>query len=87
VPTTNPRYVFTDSGRVRELLDDAARRWPDISQRKALLLRLAEEGHSVLEQREEELRGEERWARTRRALARIPSLVDRDLLLSDAAWS
>lgn len=36
---------MTDSGRMRSLLDDAARAWPDLADdRKALLLRLAERG-------------------------------------------
>jgi hypothetical protein len=87
VPTTRPRYTFTDTGRVRDLLDAAQRQWPEITDRKALLLRLAEEGHEALELDEERLAAEERQARAQEALARIPSLVDAELLLSDRAWS
>src|SRR5947209_930248 len=48
MPTTKPRYTVTDTGHPEELLDAAARRWPDVVDRKQLLLRLAEEGHRAL---------------------------------------
>lgn len=49
MPTTRPRYQVTDTGRTRELLDRAARRWPALAEdRKALLLRLAEAGDESL---------------------------------------
>src|SRR5438874_2398219 len=38
MPTTKPRYTFTDTGDLEALLDAAGRRWPEISDRKALLL-------------------------------------------------
>jgi hypothetical protein len=88
VPTTKPRYTFTDSGRVGQLLDAAQRRWPELaSDRKALLLRLAEEGSNALELADSELKHEERRSRIRAALDRIPGLVDSELLLSDRAWT
>jgi hypothetical protein len=87
VPTTRPRYTFTDTGHLRELLDAAQARWPEISDRKALLVRLAEEGHGALQSGDEQLTAAERRNRARSALERIPSLVDGDLLLSDRAWS
>lgn len=34
VPTTKPRYTFTDTGNLNELLNAAARRWPKITDRK-----------------------------------------------------
>lgn len=41
----NDRCQVTDTGRVRQLLDDAAEAWPHLAgDRKALLLRLAERG-------------------------------------------
>jgi hypothetical protein len=86
VTTTKPRYTFTDTGRLSELLDAAQLRWPEITDRKALLLRLAEEGHETLELDDEQVAAEERRKRARLALARIPSLVDAGLLLSDQAW-
>jgi hypothetical protein len=49
MPTTKPRYTVTDSGAVSELLDEAQRRWPQIRDRKELLLRLAEAGHEAIE--------------------------------------
>jgi len=86
MPTTRPRYTFTDTGHLRELLDEAQRRWPEITDRKQLLLRLAEEGHEALEVADGRLGDEERRKRASEALDRIPSLVDRDLLLSDRGW-
>jgi hypothetical protein len=87
VPTTKPRYTFTDTGPLRELLDAAHQRWPEISDRKDLLLRLAEEGHKALELGDEQISEENRRARAQTALGRIPELVDAELLLSDRAWS
>ena len=48
MPTTRPRYSITDTGPVRELLDDAQRQWPEVGDRKELLLRLAHAGHGAL---------------------------------------
>lgn len=87
MPTTRPRYTLTDTGHLRELLDAAQQRWPEIADRKQLLIRLAEEGHNALGAVEEELGAEERRERVTVALERIPSLVDSELLLSDRAWS
>ena len=86
MPTTKPRYTLTDTGHVRALLDAAQRRWPEIGDRKELLLRLAQEGHDALELGELERSSEQRRERTREALSRIPALVDSELLLSDRAW-
>ncbi len=49
MPTTKPRYTVTDSGEVSELLDEAQRRWPDVRNRKELLLRLAAAGREAIE--------------------------------------
>ena len=49
MPTTKPRYTVTDSGSVSELLDEAQRHWPEVTDRKQLLLRLAETGHEAIE--------------------------------------
>jgi hypothetical protein len=87
VPTTRPRYTFTDTGHVRQLLDSAERHWPEIADRKSLLLRLAEEGAQALDAADEELAVDERRNRARTALERIPALVDVELLLSDRAWA
>lgn len=87
VPTTRPRYTFTDTGRLRDLLDAAQERWPEITDRKALLLRLAEEGNDAIESGDQRVAGEERRARAQAALDRISSRVDAESLLSDRAWS
>jgi len=87
VPTTRPRYTFTDTGQLRALLDAAQRRWPEVTERKLLLIRLAEEGHAALGLAEAELDADARNERLCDALHRIPSLIDADRLLSDEAWS
>jgi hypothetical protein len=49
VPTTRPRHLITETDRVMEALDQAARRWPeDQGSRSKLLLHLVEEGYQVL---------------------------------------
>jgi hypothetical protein len=78
---------LTDTGHLRDLLDAAQERWPEITDRKALLLKLAEEGHDAMESGDQRVVGEERRARAQAALDRIRSLVDAELLLSDRAWS
>jgi hypothetical protein len=49
VPTTKPRYTLTDTGELSEQLDEAQRRWPDVHDRKELLLRLAAAGREAIE--------------------------------------
>jgi hypothetical protein len=44
MPTTKPRYTLTDTGELSDLLDAAQQRWPEITDRKTLLLRLAAVG-------------------------------------------
>jgi hypothetical protein len=46
--TTRPRHLITESDRVSQALDDAAKRWPDEKSRARLLVRLAEEGHRAV---------------------------------------
>lgn len=48
VPTTKPRYMLTDTGELSDLLDAAERRWPEVTDRKALLLRLAAAGAEAI---------------------------------------
>lgn len=83
MPTTRPRYTFTDTGELEALLDAAERRWPEIPDRKTLLLRLAEEGATSLGL---EADADARRERTRAALKKVQALVDVDFLLSDQAW-
>ncbi len=49
MPTTKPRYTVTDTGDLSHQLDQAQRRWPDVSDRKELLLRLAAAGRDAIE--------------------------------------
>jgi hypothetical protein len=49
MPTSKPRYMLTDTGELSELLDAAQRRWPEVAERKALLLRLAAAGAETIE--------------------------------------
>jgi uncharacterized protein YecT (DUF1311 family) len=86
VPTARPRYTFTDTGELESLLDAAQRRWPEVSDRKTLLLRLAREGGSALGLETVSVDAAERRTRRQAALERLRSLVDTDVLLSDSAW-
>lgn len=49
MPTTKPRYTITDTGEISAQLDEAQRRWPDVHDRKELLLRLAATGRDAIE--------------------------------------
>jgi hypothetical protein len=69
VPTIRKRYAITESDHLAEVLDAAARRWPeDHDNRPKLLLRLVEEGYSVITHRVDD----EREARLARRRAAIP---------------
>ncbi|MGN6815915.1 MAG: hypothetical protein ACTHK3_07505 [Solirubrobacterales bacterium] len=56
MPTTKPRYTLTDTGALREQLDEAQRRWPDVQDRKELLLRLTAAGRRAIKREAEERR-------------------------------
>jgi hypothetical protein len=77
--------MVTDTGRTAELLDRAERAWPEVSDRKELLLRLAALGRDALEAQDAE-RLERRRAQ-RAALERAAARVDVELLLGDDAWT
>jgi hypothetical protein len=49
MPTRKPRYALTDSGELSDQLDRARRRWPEIRDRKELLLKLVRAGHDAIE--------------------------------------
>lgn len=49
MPTKKPRYMVTDTGNLSDLLDRAQERWPETTDRKALLLRLAAAGGEAIE--------------------------------------
>ena len=71
---------------MRELLDDAQRQWPDVRDRKELLLRLARTGHDALHLDQAETEASRRRELQRSALEHLPTLVDTEYLLSDRAW-
>jgi len=54
MPTTRPRYTLTDTGTLREQLDEAQRRWPGVRDRKELLLRLTTAGQKAIEREAQE---------------------------------
>jgi hypothetical protein len=86
VPTTRPRYTITDTGEVAAMLDVAHRRWPDVEDRKELLVRLAAAGRDAIAPEVDEGAREQRRKRQLEALSRSAELVDVDALLADAAW-
>jgi hypothetical protein len=86
VPTTRPRYTVTDTGAISDALDLAQRRWPEVRDRRQLLLRLAAAGRETIAA---EVDANERRSRRERqfeALLRANQLVDPDVLMSDSAW-
>jgi hypothetical protein len=84
MPTTRPRYTITDTGPVRDLLDNAEGRWPEVGDRKELLLRLARAGHDALHLgRAATSRQRERQ---RSALLDLRRIVDWDAIGDDQAW-
>lgn len=86
MPTTRPRYNVTDTGDVREMLDLAQRRWPDVHDRKLLLLRLAALGRDTIAADVADTDRRRGRELQRAALGRATDLVDADALLADAAW-
>ena len=86
MPTTQPRYTVTDTGEVRRMLDVAQRRWPEVRDRRRLLLLLAAAGHEAIAADVLEQDSGGRRARQLSALARSADLVDVEALLADAAW-
>lgn len=56
MPTTKPRYTLTDTGALREQLDEAQRRWPEVQNRKELLLLLTAAGRRAIEREAQERR-------------------------------
>jgi hypothetical protein len=86
MPTTHPRYSITDTGPVSDLLDDAQRQWPEVGNRKELLLRLAQAGHDALGLDRAEAEASRRRERQRTALVELQRLVDWDAISDDQAW-
>lgn len=84
VATTRPRYTVTDTGHTAELLDLAQRAWPEITDRRQLLLRLTEAGGQALQAALVDQ--QQRRERQREGLKRPKRLVDAEALLGDHAW-
>lgn len=84
VPTTRPRYTVTDTGQTAELLDLAAEAWPEVTDRRQLLLRLIALGGRALQTEIADERS--RRERQRAGLQRAAGLVDVDELIGDGAW-
>lgn len=68
------------------MLDVAHRRWPDVDDRKELLVRLAATGRDAIAPEVEDGAREQRRQRQLEALSRSAELVDVDALLGDTAW-
>jgi hypothetical protein len=68
------------------MLDLAERAWPEVTDRKALLYRLAQIGEDELRARSLAADDADRRDRQRGALERAATLVDADELLADVAW-
>jgi hypothetical protein len=86
MPTTRPRYTVTDTGDLAEMLDTAQRRWPDVRNRRTLLLRLAAAGRDAIAVDVDAGEREQRRMRQHEAMSRAATLVEVDELLADAAW-
>ncbi len=65
MPTTRPRHFVTETDELATALDQAAKRWPELS-RAQLIVRLALEGEVAVERQ-----GAERIERRRNALQRL----------------
>jgi hypothetical protein len=68
------------------MLDVAQRRWPEVRDRKELLVRLAAAGRDSIAEAVAADAQAQRRQRQRDALARAGRLVDAEALLADAAW-
>jgi hypothetical protein len=86
MPTTRPRYTFTDTGELRAMLDLAQRAWPEVEDRKELLYRLARTGEDTVRARVQQDEHAARRERQRAALEHAGELIDMGAAVSDAAW-
>ena len=68
------------------MLDLAQQRWPEVRDRRQLLLRLAASGRNAIAPELDAREHERRRDRQCDALHRAAELVDTDALLADAAW-
>jgi len=68
------------------MLDLAQRLWPEVDDRKQLLLRLVTVGRDTIAPEVDDRERERRRERQLAALRRASELIDTDELLADAAW-
>jgi hypothetical protein len=50
MPTTKSCYTITDAGEISDQLDRAQRRWPEVKDRKELLLKLVATGGAAIKE-------------------------------------
>jgi hypothetical protein len=86
MPTTRPRYTITDTGDISAMLDLAQRRWPEVKDRRQLLLRLASAGRDAIAVAVDSTEREQRRQRQMDALSRAGDLLDAEVLMADSAW-
>jgi len=79
MPTERPRLTITETDDVAEAIDLAAERWPETPSRRELLLRLVEQGRSVIE-RERDEQAERRREAIRRTSGALSGVYDADYL-------
>jgi hypothetical protein len=68
------------------MLDLAQRRWPEVQDRRQLLLLLASAGADRIASDLDAADGDLRRQRQAQALSRAADLLDTEILLSDTAW-
>lgn len=86
MPTTHPRYTVTDTGELRGMLDAAQRRWPEITDRRQLLLKLVTVGTQQVAEDVDRDAAEAHRQRQLEAWRESLEYVDRDVLMSREAW-
>jgi hypothetical protein len=79
MPTERPRLTITETDDVAEALDLAAERWPETPSRRELLLRLVEQGRSVIE-RERDEQADRRREAVRRTSGALTGVYEPDYL-------
>jgi hypothetical protein len=78
--------MITDTGDIAAMLDAAQRRWPDVRDRKELLVRLAAAGRDAIAPEIDARARDDRRQRQLAAMGRAAELLDVDALLADTAW-
>jgi hypothetical protein len=79
MPTERPRLTITETDEVAAAIDLAAGRWPDTASRRELLLRLVEQGRTVIE-RERDEQAERRRDAIRQTSGALTGVYEPDYL-------